>query len=267
LCTCRFKIFFLFVLIFVFDSSLIAQNHYNFRQFTNETGDFLKLPVKWHSNDWLRLGLVTTGTILIMQVDEPIRNAVLRGDRSYSHSIPIEAGRIWGEGYTPPIIIGAFGLHGWLADNSSSKKISFEVLQATVYAEIVAGALKIATGRSRPYANKGAFSFHPFNIFHKFTFSAIGLQSFPGGHNTVGWAMSTVLARNAHSTALKIVAYTPAALTFIARIYQDKHWTSDQFIGATIGFVVGNWVVNLHKKKESMVKVSPIYPFSVSIRF
>ena len=79
--------------------------------------------------------------------------------------------------------------------------------------------------------------------------------------------MSTVLSRNAHSNALKILAYVPATLTFVSRIYQDQHWTSDDFLGAAIGFLVGTWVVDLHEKKESAVNVSAIYPLTVSFSF
>jgi len=257
----RHRILLSFFLILICESSLPAQNQYNISQFTHESLDFIKQPGKWQGNDWLKVGAITVGTVLIMQVDQPIRDAVLRDNDRYYHSVPIEAGRVWGEWYTPPVIAGAFGLHGWLAHNTFSKKIAFEIVQASVYSELLTQSVKIALGRTRPYENKGAFSFHPFN------FSGVGFESLPGGHNTNGFAMSTVLSRNAHSTALKILAYVPAALTFVSRVYQDQHWTSDDFAGATIGILVGSWVVNRHEKKESAVNVSAVYPFTVSIHF
>jgi membrane-associated phospholipid phosphatase len=257
----RYRILLALFLILICESLLLAQNQYNISQFTHETADFVKQPGKWQGNDWLRLGLITAGSILVMQVDQSVRDAVLRDQGRYYHSVPIEAGRMWGEWYTPPIVAGAFGLHGWLGHNATSRKIGFEMVQASVYSEAVTQTLKIVFGRARPYENKGAFSFHPFNI------SDFGFHSLPGGHNTNGWAMSTVLSRNAHSSALKILAYVPAVLTFVSRVYQDQHWTSDDFLGATIGYVVASWVVDLHEKKESTVAVSAIYPFTVSIKF
>jgi membrane-associated phospholipid phosphatase len=242
-------------------ASLLAQNRYNISQFAHETLDYVKQPSQWRARDWLKLGAITVGTVLVMPVDQPIRDAVLRDQGRYYHSVPIEAGRVWGEWYTPTILAGAFGLHGWLAHNASSNKISFELVQAVVYSEAITQTLKIAFGRARPYENKGTFSFHPFNI------SDFGFHSLPGGHNTNGWATSTVLSRNVHSKVLKIMAYVPAAFTFVSRVYQDQHWTSDDFLGATIGCVVGSWVVNRHAKKESTVTVSSIYPFTVNIRF
>ncbi len=250
-----------FLLILICNSSLLAQNQYNFSQFTHETGDFFTQPGKWRGNDWLKLGLITGATVLVMQVDQPIRDAVLESGQRHYRSVPIEAGRIWGEWYTPPIVAGSFALHGWLADKGSSRKIAFEIVQAVTYSEVITQTLKFALGRARPFKNEGAFSYHPFNI------SSIGLHSLPGGHNTEGWAMSTVLSRNAHSSALRIMAYVPSVLTFVSRVYQDQHWTSDDFLGAAIGFAVGSWVVNHHEQKESTVNGSALYPFTLSISF
>jgi len=257
----RHRILLSFLLLFICEFPLFAQNRYNISQFTHETLDFVKQPGKWRGNDWLKLGAITAGTALLMSVDQPIRDAVLRDQGRYYHSVPVEVGRIWGEWYTPPVIAGAFGLHGWLAHNATSKKIGFEMVQASLYSEAITQSLKIVLGRARPFEEKGAFNFHPFNI------SDFGFHSLPGGHNTNGWAMSTVLSRNAHSRALKILAYVPAALTFVSRVYQDQHWTSDDFLGAAIGILVGTWVVDLHEKKESAVSVSAVYPLTVTISF
>lgn len=255
------KILLLVFNVLICASSAPAQNRYNFDQYTHETGDFFTQPGKWRGHDWLTFGLITSGTVLLMQVDQPIRGAVIEGDRKYFYSIPIEAGRIWGEWYAPVIVVGGFGVHGWLADNGSSKKIAFELVQSVTYSEAVTQTLKIVFGRARPYENQGAFSFHPLNL------SDIGFHSLPGGHNTDGWAMSTVLARNAHSKAIKILCYTPAVLTFVSRVYQDQHWTSDDFLGAAIGVVVGNWVVNRHESKKPVMSVSASYPLTISLRF
>ncbi len=259
--TMRRRILLSFFIILICESSLLAQNRYNISQFTHETLDFFKQPGKWQGNDWLKFGEVITTTVLVMEMDEPVRDAILRGERRYFYSAPVVAGRIWGEWYTPAVLVGGFGLHGWLAHNASSRKITFELVQAVFYAEIITQTLKIAVGRARPYQDKGAFDFHPFNV------SDIGFHSLPGGHSTNGWAISTVLSRNAHSPVLKILAYLPAAVTFVSRLYQDQHWISDDFSGAAIGVLAGSWVVSRHEKKESAVSVTSIYPFTVTIRF
>jgi len=106
----RYKILLSFLVFIICESSLFAQNKYNLSQFGNETVDFIKQPSKWDGNDWLRLGVIGSATFLTMQVDQPIRDAVLK-DRSYFYSVPIEAGRIWGELYSPVVLFAGFAAH------------------------------------------------------------------------------------------------------------------------------------------------------------
>ena len=86
----------------------------------------------------------------------------------------------------------------------------------------------------------------------------------PSGHTTSAFALSTVMSRHAHSTALKILAYVPAGFTMFSRIYQHKHWLSDELPAAAIGYFVGNWVVDMHEGKRHRIKVTSMYPFGIS---
>jgi len=168
------KLFLSLLLIILCESSLFAQNSvlgnsvqqnkYNFSQFGNETWDFIKRPTKWDGGDWLKLGLVSAATFLIIKTaDQPIRDAVLK-DPQYFNSVPIKIGNIWGDWYPTVIIGGAFALHGWLDDNSLSKKIAFEVAQSGLYTEIVTQIIKHSFGRSRPYKELGPSAFKPFSF-------------------------------------------------------------------------------------------------------
>lgn len=250
----------MFLLPFFCVSSLFPQNRYNFSQFKDETFDFLKQPAKWEGNDWLKLGLVSAGTFLVMQTDQPIRDAVMK-DRSYAQSVPVKFGKFWGETYTTAIAAGAFGLQGVLMDNNSSKKIGFEIAQAALYAGGITTVLKAAIGRARPYTDKGAWTYSPFTILDD------GFHSFPSGHTTLAFALSTVLARNTDSGTLKVLVYIPAALTVFSRIYQDYHWASDCVLGAAIGYVAATWVANQHDSKESPVQLTGVYPLTIRIYF
>ena len=74
--TSKFLFFNLFILIFVlniFETKLLAQNQYNFKQFINEGGDLVKQPVKWNLGDWLTFGGLAAGSYAIMHFDENIR--------------------------------------------------------------------------------------------------------------------------------------------------------------------------------------------------
>ena len=256
----RRRIVVMFLLPLLSVSSLFSQNRYNFTQFKDETIDFLKQPTKWEGNDWLKLGLFSAGTFLVMQTDQPIRDAVMK-DRNYVQSVPVKFGKLWGETYTTAVVAGAFGLHGLLTQNNSTKKVGFEIAQAALYSGGITGLLKFAVGRARPYTNKGAATYHPFTLWDD------GFHSFPSGHSQLAFALSTVLSKNVDSRVLKVLAFVPAAMTVFSRVYQDYHWTSDCIASAIIGYVVATWVVDQHDGKESPVQLTGVYPLTIRINF
>jgi membrane-associated phospholipid phosphatase len=261
-------LFLLTFLLLVCESSLFAQvpaardsvepNKYNFTQFGNETWTFVKQPTKWDGGDFLKIGLMAAGTILLMEtVDQPIRDAVLK-DQRYSKSVPMEFGRMWGELYTPFVLFGGFAIHSLLTDDVRTRKIAYEVGQASLYAGALTYLLKMTIGRARPYTEEGNTSFHPFSAITG------DFHSLPGGHNAAAFVLSTVLSRNAKPVWLKIIAYVPAALTFVSRVYQDQHWTSDDFLGAAIGYFVATWVVDQHEQVDNRIQVSSATPYMIS---
>ncbi len=235
---------------------------YSLSQFGRESLLFVKQPLRWKGTDWLKVGIIAGGTALLTFADEPFRHAatsVEHGPERNFH-FPAEVGRAYGAWYSIIGVAGGFGVYGLIARDTAAKKIAIELFQAAIYAEVVTGLLKIVIGRSRPYMNEGSGRFRPFSV-------NIDNNSFPSGHSTSAFALSTVLSRHANSVALKIIAYVPAALTLFSRIYQDKHWVSDELVGAAVGFFVGNWVVDLHESKRHRinVKVTSVYPVGVSI--
>ncbi len=265
------KILLSLLLTILCGSSLFAQDpalpdsvqryKYTFSQFGNETWSFIKQPTKWDGSDWLKIGVVGAGTVLVAQADEPIRTAVLKDERYY-YSAPIVFGRVYGEIYSPVVFFTGIGLYSVLNDDFGARKIAYEIGQASIYAGVLSIVLKLAIGRSRPYLNEGNSFFRPFSsIFNQDS------KSMPSGHSTVAFVLSTVLARNTKSPVLKVLAYLPAALTMVSRVYQDQHWTSDVFAGAALGYFVADWVVDQHENNKSTVEVSSVYPLSISIAF
>ena len=279
------KYFILFILIFSFQQSVTAQESktdtineskgkldikretnkerkkeirlYSLSQFGRESYLFIRQPLRWKGKDWIYPGALAVGTALLTLADQPLRNAT-QGDQNYYYNVAIEGGRIYGEWYSIVGLAGSFGVYGLLARDTTAKKIAIELLQAGIYSEAVTFLLKISVGRARPYTNEGPKSFHPFTGLNT------DYNSFPSGHSTSAFALSTIMSRHANSTALKILAYVPAGFTLFSRIYQDKHWISDELLGACVGFFVGNWVVDLHEAKRHRINVASIYPPTIS---
>ncbi|MCL4547109.1 MAG: phosphatase PAP2 family protein [Bacteroidetes bacterium] len=256
----KLKIYLSLLLIIIGGSSLVGQQQYTFSQFWNETGDFVKQPTKWDGIDYVKIGVMSFLTYeIMMNYDQPIRDAVLK-DQRYYKSFPIEFGRIWGEIYSPIVLFSGFAAYSLLTDDIGTRKIAYEIGQASLYAGALSFLLKLAIGRSRPYLNEGTHSFSPFSsILNQDN------KSLPSGHSTVAFILSTVLSRNVKSPVFKVLAYLPAVLTLVSRVYQDQHWASDTFAGAALGYFVATWVVDQHENNKSIVEVSSVYPLFIRI--
>jgi membrane-associated phospholipid phosphatase len=241
------KIKFLVPLILILISATcFAQNKFTFDQFFHETKDFVKAPTKWDGKDFAKLGIAGLAAYLSSYADEPLQTEMQK-DQSYYHSIPIEAGRIWGESYTTGIVSGLFALSGIINHNNANKRIAYEVLQSSIYAGSVTALIKFSFGRARPYMNLGNSVFKPFSCIEG------DFASFSSGHTCNAFSLSTIFSLNTKSDLLKVAAYFPAVATAFSRIYQNKHWLSDTVFGAAVGCFVGCWVNKIHSDKEKLL--------------
>ncbi|HCA79655.1 MAG TPA: hypothetical protein DEP53_07975 [Bacteroidetes bacterium] len=264
------KAFFLSLFVWILcGSSLSAQEpasqdtvrarKYNLSEFGHETVRYFIQPTKWHGGDWLRLGVISGATFLSMQADQPVRDAMLRNSGRYYRSVPIEGGRMYGELYSPVVFFVGFAAHSLIANDKSTRKIAYEIGQASLYTGAIVLTMKSIIGRARPHDNEGRASYRPF------TFIGDDYHSLPGGHTATAMVISTVLSRNVGPTWLKVLVYVPAFVTAYSRIYQDWHWTSDDLLGGAIGYFIADWVVDLHENKRSRVHVTSLYPLTISI--
>ncbi len=236
-----------------------ATKLYSVPQFWHESILFVKQPTKWHGKDWLKVGGVVAATLAVMPFDERIAHST-QGNQKYLYSTAVEGGRIYGEWYSIIGVAGGVGLFGIIANDTTAKKMSIELLQAGLYSELITSVLKVAIGRARPEISEDPFVFSPFNL-------AYGYHSMPSGHTTSAFALSTVLSRHANTTGLKILAYVPAGFTMFARIYENQHWLSDEIIAAAIGIFVAEWVVDLHEGKRHRINVTSMSPLGISYTF
>lgn len=253
------KYLLILILLWTLTIPITAQNKYNFKQFGEETGDFFTAPFSWDKNDFITLGLISAATYALMYADQPIKNEIAKINSNKKHWL-MEFGRYWGEPIPSLAISGLLLIHGYAFDNSTTKKIGFEVGQSFLYSVTVISGLKIIIGRARPSTGNDPFTFEPFAFKNP-------NWSLPSGHTTVAFSLSTVLAANTDSYALKAAAFLPAFLTAISRVYQNHHWTSDVFLGAAAGYFVGKFVTDLHAEKELTPQIAQIPLLSLSLSF
>jgi membrane-associated phospholipid phosphatase len=179
---------------------------------------------KW----WLLSGAVTAGLIA--------------ADRHIANSLENSNGQVkWGgrishigAAYTlVPLVAGYYGF-GVLTDNAKAREIGVLGTESLLDSLIVAGVLKQVFRRNRPDEHDPG------------KFWGGGL-SFPSGHAIQMWSIASLVSHEyKHQPVVAIIAYGLAGLVSASRIAAEKHFASDVFVGATMGWFIGRYVYETH---------------------
>lgn len=212
--------------------------------FTQEiTGPFHTPARSWHKV--LAFAAIEGGLFLL---DKPVQrnvtnfmshNGNLRGISTYVTNFGLTY-----EIYT----LAAFGIGGWVFNRPKMRTTTLLATQSYLVAGAVQELTKFLTGRQRPsYAPEGrsprpSFNGPAFSIKH-------GSTSFPSGHTTAIFAAATVYAQEYRNLKwVPYLSYSAATLVGLSRLTENKHWISDVFAGAALGYVTGLQVVrNYHR--------------------
>ena len=193
------------------------------------------------------LGAATAVSIGIMQVDSRIarasqdsslqKNGALRG--VYDGFNLINEKSLFGAGVL--VYAGARVAHA-----QSTADIALHATEAIFISGAIGTVARGILGRSRPFvtADRDAFDYK-----HGKGFTELKYRSFPSLHSSAAFAGAAAIAtemRFRHARHRKVVTpllYVLASGPGLARVYGDKHWTSDVVMGAALGIVAGNRTV------------------------
>jgi membrane-associated phospholipid phosphatase len=123
-----------------------------------------------------------------------------------------------------------------------SQRSALLVAESIVDSQIVALSLKAVTGRRFPsdMPPHGDFT----HTWFKYEGTVSNPGSFPSGHAMMAFAAASVLSRRYHEHRwVSWLAYGGATFIALSRIPDRAHFPSDVFFGATLGYVVGHFVV------------------------
>lgn len=220
---------------------------YDLKYFAVDWGAFFAAPFS-SSRNLIISSTVVGGTILSSTIDKDIRKQFsVQGYGSYNGTF-LDGPTAYGYVQYPSIFAGALYTIGLLARESELRKTGRMLIQSLVYSGTVTMALRYATGRHRPFSSSGnQYEFSWFN-------SAGDTQSFPSGHTVVAFATSTILAEQIDTWWARGILYSFAAMTAYARLHYDKHWFSDVFFGAALGFGSSMFVIHRERDREDEVK-------------
>jgi len=208
-------------------------------------------PFHFKKKDWLRTGKIVLTTAALMFADEPVQRFALklRDSSSSVRNISKYVTNFGGlyEGYT----LAALGAYGLIFKNEKIKTTTLLATQAYITGAAMEALLKLISGRQRPYYYninnpEAEPKFHgPFTKPGNDINGKRLNSSFPSGHTTVAFAAATVFALEYKDKPfIPILSYSVATLIGLSRITENKHWISDVFVGAVLGYFTGKQVVN-----------------------
>jgi membrane-associated phospholipid phosphatase len=219
--------------------------------FRNDIKNFILEPY----THWQATLLFTSSIVSIAASSFPIdvhsRRSIQRFHSKKLDGI-ISPWQYYGNSYVPWGIAASCYIGGVCTSNDWFRETGRECLSALLCSGLFTTALKVASGRERPYANEGAFDFDVFSFNEEH-------HSFPSGHATKAFALSTVLSSRINNPLISVLLYTGACLTAVQRVYSDQHWFSDVAAGALVGVGSGLFIVHNNNLSNSSQKNDRIH--------
>ena len=206
-------------------------NNKYFKSYLTDSYDILTAPANWKGNDWIKFGSVTAiGSVLYWQ-DENIQQWSQQLRNEPTDKIVKYGIEPWGNYYTIGLVAG-IGIYGLAANDQKSREVSLIATKTLVITTAYSQLAKFLFQRHRPFQDTPPDA-------RRWEFFVNGIsdyKSFPSGHSVEAFAMATIFA-NAYKDrkAVPVIAYSMASMVALSRIYDNKHWASDVFIGSEIG--------------------------------
>jgi hypothetical protein len=135
---------------------------------------------------------------------------------------------------------GAGGLYllGLMTGNEHQRESGLLSGEAALDATIAVEAIKLATGRQRPFQADGSGRFWK------------GGSSFPSEHAAESWAIAGIVAHEYPSPFVKFLSYGVATVISASRINAKQHFPSDVLVGAALGYLTSEYVYGKHHNNE-----------------
>ena len=236
-------LFFSFKLNAAYGQELIKNPEQGYlKSYLTDTRDLVIQPAKWQAKEWIVLGSAALTFTAIYLNDQEIQRLFLRNRTEGTQWVSKYIAEPIGSGlYTLPALGLLYG-SGWVFDNKKSRHVALQATKAWLLTGGATVVLKQLTHRQRP--DEGSVS-DPY--FWKGPYALTSDNtSFPSGHTSTAFAVATVIACNYDEWWIDALSYSMATLAGLSRVHDNKHWASDVFAGALLGWWVGKSISNMH---------------------
>jgi membrane-associated phospholipid phosphatase len=222
-----------------------------FKGIFSDAGYAITSPLRWDKIDWATASIVAGATGVLFTLDEEIQEEFQDKDKKGSSRDNLSrAFEPFGNAATTlPALVG-FYIYGKYGENVKAERTALLAAESFLVTGLFTSALKTMVGRQRPHSGEGADIFEGLST---------GKNSFPSGHTSSAFAIATVMANEYEEVPfIAPIAYSIATLTGISRLHEDKHWASDIFFGAMLGYFTSKTILKLHSNKKG--RHFTIYP-------
>ena len=226
------------------------------RYFSLLGGNFKQIlvkPFKMEKMDWKYLSIAAVIGGALAFGDEPVQRFAVNL-RHENKSLRRTSSMVTGFGDNYGVYtLGALGAYSYVFKKEKMRTTALLASQAYITSAVLASALKFLTVRTRPSFYQPPAQAEP-SFFGPFV-TKTGYNgnrtntSFPSGHTTSAFAIATVFAKQYKDRPwIPAVAYSTATLVGLSRITENKHWVTDIFAGAALGYVTGLQAVKNYRK-------------------
>lgn len=190
----------------------------------------VRQPAQWKAADWLKTACVLGAGVGLYFVEQEMQEWMQ--DNRYQ-ALDDVSGIVEHFGnfrlLVPAAALTALG--GYVFESDHTVDTGMLSLKSMLLSGAATFTLQLITQRERPEAGLG----HGFGLGKGFSWQR---DAFPSGHSTMAWSVAPILAKQYEEQKwVAATVYTLATLTSLSRVYADKHWATDVFAGAVIGYL------------------------------
>lgn len=204
-----------------------------FKSYLTDLGGALTAPLKPTKRRLITYSIAAVGTGVLFVFDNDIQTFSQKQVSDESVWLSEHVFEPMGSGkYSVPVMAAAF-LGGCVFKNDRLKRVGMLSAKSFILASLIARIPKYAFRRDRPSQTDDQFLW----------FQDLHHNSFVSGHTTAVFSVASMFAIEYRNTVwVPVLSYSLAAMSGLSRIHDNKHWASDVFAGAMLGYGVARYI-------------------------
>ena len=205
------------------------------------TIDVLASPLQWKQDDLLKFGVVAGTGVVLFAYDRQIQDFFLRNRTSFTENVAYIT-EMAGDKVAIAGGLGLFYIYGLIWKDQKAKNIALAGARNSFVTGVYTQIGKYTFQRMRPFQTESPYMWIG-------PFRGKAYNSFPSGHSSASFALAATISDYSENLYVPVIAYTISSLTMLSRIHHNKHWSSDVWIGASLGHFISKKLNNPRKDK------------------